>query len=136
MLIQIHEIVTVAGDAHQQVPIVIRTGLGFFQGRGVDDVKLDVMAVQPEIGSDKVREFADVRFRFQHTRQEALIQQRSARFDLVHFTQRFKNGRGTVAIGAVGRRSAVGYGFSRLSAIGSRPQHFTEIDVAGSREHV
>jgi len=135
ILIQIHEIVTVSGDAHQQIAVVIGTGLGFFKCLAIHDVKLDVMPFQSEIGSDEVREFADVRFGGKNIRQEPLIQQSSPRFDLVHFCQRFNNGCGPVAICAVGWRSAVGNGFARQSTIGCRPQHVTEIDVAGQFGH-
>ena len=100
--IQVNEIVTVSSNTHQQVPVVIGKGLGFFKCFGVHDVELDVMTVQSKIGSDELCELADISLCCKYIRQESLVQQSSARFYLVHFTQRFNNCRGSFAIGTVG----------------------------------
>ena len=51
---QVHEIVAVACHPHDQVAVVLRLLLGLAQGRAVDDVELDVMPVQLEIGPHQV----------------------------------------------------------------------------------
>ena len=102
ILIQVHEIVTVSSNTHQQIPVVIWGDLGFFECLCVYDVELDVMPVQSKIGSDEMHEFADILFCCKKIRQKPLIQQSSSRFDLVHFAQRFNNGCRPVTICAVG----------------------------------
>jgi len=50
---EIVEVVTIAGNPHNQVFVVFRLLLGGQQRTAVDDIKLDVMTIQTEVGADK-----------------------------------------------------------------------------------
>jgi quercetin dioxygenase-like cupin family protein len=82
--VQVHEVVAVAGHAHQQVAVLLGTGLGLAQRGAVHDVELDVVAVETEIGPDEPDELVQVLFTGQDIGQQPLVEQGAARFELVH----------------------------------------------------
>jgi len=51
---QVAEEVTVAGDPDDEVAVLVRFRLGSAQGRGRDDVELDVMPTQREVAAYQV----------------------------------------------------------------------------------
>ena len=60
---QIAEIVAIAGDPHDQVPMLQRAGLGRAQGGSVHNVELDVMTAQPKVRSHQVHQIVQVLLR-------------------------------------------------------------------------
>lgn len=56
---EVAEVVAVAGDTDDEVAVLLRVGLGFAQCLGADDVELDVVAVEPEVGSHQARQVVD-----------------------------------------------------------------------------
>jgi hypothetical protein len=71
VLVQVHEVITVPGHAHQKIDIIIRRGLGFFKCFRIHDVELDVVPVKPEVGADELDQFVQILFRLENIRQES-----------------------------------------------------------------
>ena len=110
VFVQVNEVIAVPGHAHQKVAILIRCGLGFLKGVRVHDVELDMVSVEPEVGSDELHQLVQVFFFLQNFRQKTLVQKGTAGFDLVHFSKGLDHSCGAVAVRTVGWGCAVGYG--------------------------
>ena len=54
--VEMVEVITVARDPYDQVPVFLRLPLGSPQGVGIDDVELDVMPIEAEVGPDQAHE--------------------------------------------------------------------------------
>ena len=54
VVVEVYEVVAVARDADEEAAIVVRVGLGVAQRRFVDDVELDVVSAEFEVGADEV----------------------------------------------------------------------------------
>jgi hypothetical protein len=50
---QVDKIIAVTGNTDDKVAVLPRILLGFLQGFGADDIELDMMAIQFEIGPDQ-----------------------------------------------------------------------------------
>ena len=53
LLSHIVEVVAIASHANEQVAILLRMQLGIVKGGGVNDVELDVMTTELEVGTDE-----------------------------------------------------------------------------------
>ena len=73
MPVQVDEVIAVTGNPHQQVAILIGYLLGPAQGGGVHHIELDVMAVQVEIGSDKMSHAVDPGLSLQNAGGKSLV---------------------------------------------------------------
>ena len=51
---QIHEIVAVTGDPHNQVPVIVRMLPGPLERIAVDHIELDVMRIAGEVGANQL----------------------------------------------------------------------------------
>lgn len=58
----VHEVIAVASDPDDQVPVFFRMLLCFTKSVSSDNIELDMMAVQPEIGSYEMGELVDSLF--------------------------------------------------------------------------
>lgn len=87
IFVQIDEIITVTGDPNQQIPVFIRCGLCVSQCLGIDDIKLNMMAIEFEIGTNEVGKIFDALFAVENIWQKSLVEQGTAGFDLIHFAQ-------------------------------------------------
>ena len=56
---EVHKIITVSGNSDDQVTMLLRLGLGFFQGLSIDNIKLNVMAVHYEISPYKMHKLVN-----------------------------------------------------------------------------
>ncbi len=56
---QVHKIIAVPGNTHDQIPVIVRVTLGLAQQVAVDNVELDVMPVHFKIGSNQVGRFCN-----------------------------------------------------------------------------
>ncbi len=55
--IEVVEVIAVAGDANDQVPMFARRFLGTSERLRVDDVELDVVSIHAEVRTDQIPEF-------------------------------------------------------------------------------
>ena len=131
IFVQINEIVAVSRNAHQQISILIRGLLGLAERVGIDYVELNMVAVELEIGADEAGEVIDALFTLKDAREESLVQQGAAGFELIHLAKGFDYGGRSVSVSALGGRGSIGFGHSREPAVGRGPQHLTKIDVTG-----
>jgi len=74
---QIAEVITIAGDPHNEVAIFLRISLGGSQGTRRNDVELYVVTVQLEVRPDQVGRAIDALLIFQQLGCEHLVQQGS-----------------------------------------------------------
>ena len=98
VVVEVYEVVAVARDADEEAAVVVRVGLGVAQRRFVDDVELDVVSAELEVGADEVLDAFDSLFAGEDGGQEALVEQRSAGFDLVHLAERLDDRGRAVAV--------------------------------------
>jgi len=68
----VHEIVAVAGDANDQVPVFFGVFLGVPESPGIHHIELDVVGIVTEIGPDEPSEFLDAVITFKDLGQEFL----------------------------------------------------------------
>jgi len=87
---QIAEVVTIAGDPHDEVAIFLRIGLGGSQGIRRNDVELNVVTVQLEVRPDQVGKAIEALLIFQQLGCELLVQQRSPGAGMVHLRGRLQ----------------------------------------------
>ena len=107
-LAQIAEIVAVSGDAHNQAAVLFGVLLGGPQGVGIDNVELDVMAVQGEIGTHQADEFVQSIIGSQHLGGEFLVEQGAAGAGVIHLGDRTDHCGRSAAVGALDRGNAFG----------------------------
>ena len=62
VFIQINKIVAVAGNPNKQVPVFVGRTLGFSQRLGINDVELNMVTIEIEIGPDKMGDILDAAF--------------------------------------------------------------------------
>ena len=73
-LAQVAEVVAVAGDAYDEVPVLLWMRLGRVEGRGVHDVKLDVVALHLEVRAHEMDKAVEARVVLQNLRRELLVE--------------------------------------------------------------
>lgn len=78
IVVEIYEVVAVAGDADQEAAVFVGIRLRVAQRIFVDDVELDVVSAELEVGADEVLDALDPLFSRKHGGQEALVEKRSA----------------------------------------------------------
>ena len=81
------EVVAVAGNADEEVAVLVGVLLCVEEGGGVDNVELDVMAAELEVGADEVSEFAHVFLALQQVGHEADVEECAAALRLVEFAE-------------------------------------------------
>jgi|GEM_PF-6396105 len=54
---QVDKIIAVASDSDDEIPVIVGCHLRFFQGFRIHDIKLDVVPVKLEIGSNQMGRF-------------------------------------------------------------------------------
>ena len=130
------EVVGVAGDANEEVAVFIGVLLGIEERGRVDDIELDVVAAELEVGADEMTELAHILLATQQVRHETHVQERAAALRLVELAEALDDGRGAVRVAAVGGRGAVADGEVGKTAVGRSAADAAEIVVAGGAEHV
>lgn len=136
VVVEVYEVVAIARDADEETAIVVGVGLGVAQRRFVDDVELDVVSAEFEVGADEVLDAFDAFFAGEDGGQEALVEQRTAGFDLIHLAERLDDGGRAVTVCAVARAGAVRLRHSAETSVRRRGELLTEVVVAGGREHI
>ena len=68
VFVQVNKIIAVAGHSDEQVTVFMGGCLGFAEGFGVNDIELDMMAIQFEISPNEVTEVIDACLTFENTR--------------------------------------------------------------------
>lgn len=85
LLSHVVKVVAVASNTNEQVAVVLRMLLGIEERLGVNDVELDVMTAELEVGADERGELFQVFVATQQVRHEAHVEQRASRLRLVEF---------------------------------------------------
>ena len=49
---EINKIIAVAGNPYEKIAVIVRCALGIAQGPGVNNVKLNMVSIESEIGPD------------------------------------------------------------------------------------
>ena len=91
---EIAEIIAVARNPHDQVPILLRVLLSRAESFRGDHIELDMMPVQLEVRTHQVCQPVDSFFALEQLPRELLVQQSAAGAGVVHFGGGFQYGRG------------------------------------------
>ncbi len=134
--VKIDEVIAVTGHPDQQVAVFVGVFLGGAQGLGIDDIELDVMAAEGEIGADKAAQLVKIPIGGEYAGEKALIEQCAPRLQLIHLAERFDHRRRAVAVGTMGWRGAVRFRQTGDATVGGGAEHFAEVDMAGGGQHV
>ena len=102
LLCHVVKIVTIASHAHQQVTVFVGVLLGIVEGGRVDNVELDVVATEFEVGADELCQLLLVLVALQQCGHKAHVEQRATALRLVELAQRLDDSSGAVAVAAVG----------------------------------
>ena len=82
---EIAEVIAVAGDANDEIPMIVRICLRPAKGIGIDYVELDMMPSQVEVCPNKPQHPLDPRIVGEERRRELLIEKGASGPDMVHF---------------------------------------------------
>ena len=121
-LAEVAEVVAVAGDADDQVTVLFGMGLRLAQRLRIDDIELDMMAVELEVGADELNEHIEAGIVFQQLGRELLVEQSAAGAGVIQLGGGLEDRGGAVAVGALHGRDAFGERRAARRPSGVAPQ--------------
>src|SRR3990167_7703068 len=113
---EIAEVIAVACHADDQVAMPLRVRLRLAQRGGGDDVELDVVAAEREVGAHEADEPIEVRGGLERLRRELLVEERTARPRVIEARGGAEHRGRAAPVGALHGRDAFRDGLARVTA--------------------